>query len=329
MSDDVVHNNHKLAKTLKPQMAARPDEKGIIMNPPNDTSDEEEDWNAIDKSENKQHENADANDDKNATDAKDNRQDYVQPFAYYNATLEDDGSIKFDLLPTPKLMPPSLHSFISEVGNVENAIRALSPQKEKPKLMQELLGIARAGGTTTYFTLASSGLEQMKAEMIISIGNKIKYKYLIYYGKCAIAVVVTCLLVLGCLQFVSDNRLGMMDLNVLKNALFMQIGTAMGAWLTFAIQKREVTFQELRVLNDHATSTKVKLAVIMLISLCLFMLFITGFLNLKIGEQFSTDQLKKGTGRNFAFVLGAMIGLSESKIGITLTSKIETFMAKI
>jgi hypothetical protein len=262
---------------------------------------------------------------------EDEKEAVIKPAIYYVASMNpDDLSIKIKLLPMSKPVPAMLLSFIGEIGTVENSIHALLVKKtEIKRLMQELYGVAKVGGTSTYFNLANANLEQMKSEMIVSIGNKIKYRYLVYYAKCAATVVLACLLLLACLDIFNIQRLGIISPILLINALLMLIGTSMGAWLTFAIQKREVTFQELRVLNDHTTSTKIKLGVILTISVCLFLMFITGFLSIKIGNQFSTDSLKRAGGRNFSFVLGAMIGLSESKIGITLTSKIETLMAKI
>lgn len=257
-------------------------------------------------------------------------EELVKAFVYYKASYDkDECTITMKLLPASKPAPAPLLSFISEVLNVENSIHALLPRADKTRMMEALFGIAKVGGTSTYFGLASSNLDQMKSEMIVTIGNKIKYRYISYYAKCVGLTVFALLLLLAALEYFKVTGLGFLNIDYTKNAILMLTGTAIGAWLTFAIQKREVTFQELRVLNDHTTSTKIRLGVILLISLCLFLMFVTGFLNIKIGEQFSTDALTQATGHNFAFVLGLMIGLSESKIGLSLTSKIETLMAKI
>ena len=58
-------------------------------------------------------------------------------------------------------------------------------------------------------------------------------------------------------------------------------------------------------------------------------MFITNFLNIKVGDVFSTEELINKENKNLALLIGIFFGLSENTLGLKLTSRVASFISKI
>ena len=69
--------------------------------------------------------------------------------------------------------------------------------------------------------------------------------------------------------------------------------------------------------------------VMVFIAVVFYFMFITGFLNIEMGDTFSTKVIANYDARGFAFIVGVFLGLSETTIGPALTNRVATFTSKL
>ncbi len=250
---------------------------------------------------------------------------------YYTVKLnETEREIVLNMKKLDEPFPPEVHNFIREIDKVQNTINELFlNEKEALKKLTDLAGIAQVGGTSTYNALALNHLEQYKKEITIQKGSELKGLYLKKYGINIVYLIITSLVIIGLIDIFKVEQLPIINPVYLVNGLFLSIGTSIGAWLIFAIKKREIDFYDLRFLKDTKTAPLIRLIVILLIALCFYFMFITDFMNFKIGNSFDTATLKNIESKNMAFLIGLFFGLSESTLGAKLTSRVETFITKL
>lgn len=302
---DIVQLNNLIKSALLVQNTGEPHNKGLNLNKP--------DWKQV--------------------FAEINKTDDPNNIVYFKVLLDEKNrDIKIGLLKPKTTMPQEFFSFTQEIGRVQNAINELFiGDAEAIKELKILEGIARVGGTSTYHLLAKNHLDQYKLELVLRKGNQLKIQYLLSYGKIVLSISVICyfiaLLVTHNVPFFESYFA--IDYKYFANALFLVIGTAIGAWLCFAIKKKQVLFEDLRSLIDVKYSPRIRLAVIEAIALSFFFMFIAKFVNIEISEDFRTVNLSKDGYRNMAFLIGLFFGLSENTLGDSLTAKVDSFIAKL
>jgi len=272
-----------------------------------------------------------------ATTAK--PQDKFENTVYYRVEfIEESKKIEFYLKKLEKPFPNEVHKFIHEVSSVESTLKELYKNQKAGKnqyeneelddLLDTLQGIAEVGGTSTYNALAAGQLNDFKKEVTIRKGNKLKADYLKTYGTYIGVLSATLLLCTFLFDWLHDYPFPLINIDYLINGMFIIIGTSIGAWLILAITKREVAFEDLRVLKENKYSPVIKLFVINLIAISFYFMFLTDLVNFQIGD-FNTDYLKNPGSKNIAFLVGLFFGLSENTIGAKLTSRVETFVTKL
>ncbi|MDT7830551.1 hypothetical protein RQM65_17920 [Pricia sp. S334] len=250
---------------------------------------------------------------------------------YFTAELNDtmdDINIRFK---KPKQAWPSeLSLFVADLDKVQNTVNEIYGGKARESLMRSLAGIARVGGTSTFLELAILQLEQFRNELVLRKGDELKHSFLKALGIYSLVVIGSCLLILVLQNFrwVTFNITSMIDPVLFNNGLFILIGASIGAWLSFAIRKKEIVFSDLRILSDNKSGPLIRLIIVLLISICFYFMFLTNFVNIKIGEFFDTSNLLNIDYRNLAFLVGVFLGLSENSIGGKLTSQIDGFISK-
>lgn len=266
-------------------------------------------------------------------------QEKFENILYYRVEfLEENKKIEFVLKKLEKPFPVEVHKFIHEVSSVEGTLKELykiqktgknqQESEELDDLLDTLKGIAEVGGTSTYNALAFGQLNEFKKEVTIRKGNKLKADYLKTYGTYISGVSVMLLLLAFLFDWIKGNNIPLINIDYLINGMFIIIGTSIGAWLILAITKREVAFEDLRVLKENKYSPVIKLVVINLIAISFYFMFLTDLVNFQIGD-FNTDFLKSPGSKNIAFLVGLFFGLSENTIGAKLTSRVETFVTKL
>lgn len=194
-------------------------------------------------------------------------------------------------------------------------------------MLRRLVGIAEGGGISTYLELAKSHLEQFKNDLVLRKGSEIKLAYLKELGYVGIYIAATCLIIA---VFLYAN-IGSIDFEKLKiNNLFLTIaGVSIGTWLSFAIRKKEIVFEDLRLLSKGKRNPLLRMMVMVFIAVVFYFMFITGFLNIEMGDTFSTKVIANDDARDFAFIVGVFLGLSETTIGPALTNRVATFTSKL
>lgn len=245
--------------------------------------------------------------------------------------VEEENDIKIHLKNPKESVPIEVFKFITEVRKVKSTIIELF--KSKPENIKEhllsLTGIARVGSSPTFSQLANMHLKQLKDEIVFRRGYEMKFSYLKWLGVWAILIISLCGLayyLIMSLQLLSENTNGQV---YSIHALIMIMGSCVGAWLSFAIRKKEIAFEDLRLLNEDVKNPLMLLLIVILISLCFYLMFITNFLNVKVGNIFDTSKfIDTSENKRVALLIGIFFGLSENSIGPKLTSRADFFMKK-
>lgn len=253
--------------------------------------------------------------------------DSAQIMYYWVELIKDKRDVKINMLPNEKPIPNEVHKFIEEAGKVNSTINEIFEGDEEFKWLERLEGIVRVGSISTYSLLASTQLEKLKEDLVISNGNELKFNYLKESGKYVLILMGISFLLM--LLEMKCKVIPLVNPIYFVNYLFVIIGTAIGSWLTFAITKREVSFDDLRVLIKTKKLPLLRLVVITLIATAFYFMFITDFINIKVGENFDTASLTNESAKNVAFLIGVFLGMSENSIGAKLTTKASSFITKL
>ncbi|MBV1924465.1 MAG: hypothetical protein KUG68_10615, partial [Flavobacteriaceae bacterium] len=201
---------------------------------------------------------------------------------------EGENDIKINLRKPDDPVPNEIFKFITEIDKVQNTINELYSGNECITFLRSLSGIARVGGTSTFIELANMHLNQLKDEIVLRKGTHIKFSYLKELGIYSFSAILICFIIFYT-PYLFGFKYPVIDSIYLNNGLFIIIGASIGTWLSFAIRKKEIAFEDLRTLNENKKSPLILLIILLLIAFCFYLMFITNFLNIKIGDVFNTE----------------------------------------
>jgi len=247
---------------------------------------------------------------------------------YYRVVYEEDKeSIRIKLSKPSSEVPVEIFQFIKTVEQTERAIRFLykSEEKERLSFIASLVGLSSIGGTSTYQLLAKQQLDEMRQEIILQKGNKIKVEYIKIFG-----IVTGIIALLFLWYFSSYDLFASFDYyQLMCNCFIAIIGANIGLIVSFAIRKREIAFEDLRILSTSKHNPIIRNFILSLIAVIMYFLLATEIVNVDIGNNFSTKDINEKDYMGVAFVVGIFIGLAEKNIGVSLTKKAESFVSKI
>jgi hypothetical protein len=267
---------------------------------------------------------------------------------YYKARLTEDGK---DIIITLKKLksaaPDRLLLFSHSVQKIISTIKNLyTDDNEIKTLMIQLNGIVSIGVTSTYYELAKVQLDNFKKDIISTKGGEIKNEYLKNLGSYGIRIISGLLIILvifgiACQDLLStfaDNQetptfintnVFNIDLIMFRNCMDALLGSIVGVWLSFAIQKRVLTFEELQILHNNKQNPLIRLIIILLITFVFFVMFTTNFFNIEIASAINTKNTFKPEEAGLALLVGLLIGLAEKNIASKLTAQVDAFVGKI
>ena len=107
------------------------------------------------------------------------------------------------------------------------------------------------------------------------------------------------------------------------------LSACIGVWLSFAIQKRILTFEELEILYQNKQNPLIRLIIILLITFVFFVMFTTNFFNIEIANTINTKNIFRPEEAGLALLVGLLIGLAEKNIASKLTAQVDAFVGKI
>lgn len=221
-------------------------------------------------------------------------------------------------------IPSEQQNLVIDIGNTLATISLLykSGTLEFKKAFDQLFFIAKTGLETdpAQPALATKALTQFKNEIVDKESGKKKNEYLKQLGLRA-AIGGLPLLILGTIiNFLSCNTIicDCIRSDYIANMMILVSGTMIGVWLSFAITRTLIGFDDLAIIEKDRLEPTMRLVFTGALSVIFGFLFVKSFIEIKLGNLSSHDII---TDPVSAFVIGAILGLNEKIIGSSLTKK--------
>lgn len=217
-------------------------------------------------------------------------------------------------------VPEKQQELYVEIESTNNIIKSLHKTKNDVKKIyfNKLLSLSQAGlvGETAQPELALKSLAQLRNEMLLVEGQRIKNNYMKNLGAKALLLSSVALLAYFLsLAYKPFSPLSMYCLTI--------IGAFIGTWISFGARKFRITFEQLSLLEEDMMNPWIRLLYIGACS-AVFLLFLnTGLLSFSVGN-ISTSSIK--TSSELQLSIGILCGLVESKIGINIYKKAVTLI---
>lgn len=162
-------------------------------------------------------------------------------------------------------------------------------------------------------TLASRTLEQLKHDIVISAGSRVRNSLLKIYGIRA----SICSAIASCIAIVALNY-PIKSLPLIPYFLFMLSGAMIGAWLSLGVRTKSFIFEEMRThIRDH-TAPYIRLAFTGILTLTAGLLMKIGALQISIGSLDSNNIVSDPL---ISLTFGILFGFSEKALITTLNDK--------
>ncbi len=221
-------------------------------------------------------------------------------------------------------IPDEQQNLVIDIGNTLSTITLLYKPKtiEFIKAFDQLFYIAKTGleGDTAQPSLATKALTQFKKEIVDKESGKKKNEYLKQLGIRALIGCVPLLLIGSFINYLACNKVhcDCIQLNYIADMLILVSGTMVGVWLSFAITRTYIGFDDLAIIEKDRLEPTLRLIFTGVLSIIFGFLFIKNSIEIMIGGLSSHDIIKDPV---TAFLIGTILGLNEKIIGSTLTKK--------
>lgn len=257
------------------------------------------------------------------------------PKGNYIVTLNiETDDILFELSPTADQdIPIEQQDLLFDVESTLEIIRILYKDDSKSwaNYKDQLLKLSQVGlvGNNAQPQLAKRALEQIKIEITNNESGKIKNKYLKALGKKALLFGLPMLCVGLLFDYLFCNctlkGYGCINIKDLTSLVILWSGAMMGVWLSFAITRTTIGFNDLTILEKDRLEPSLRLLFTGLLAIIFGLLFIKKVFVISLGglvsSEISNDLIS-------AFLLGVILGLNEKILGNSLTKKTSGLLDK-
>ncbi|PZR26448.1 MAG: hypothetical protein DI535_14350 [Citrobacter freundii] len=191
------------------------------------------------------------------------------------------------------------------------------------KAFDQLFYLAKIGleGINAQPEMAAAMLKQLKKEVVDQEAGKVKNNYLRGLGKRAAMLGILPLVGGTGLHFIDQHSLiaRYIDLPGTANMLILWSGTMLGVWLSFAITRVTLEFEDLAIVEKDRLEPLLRLLFTGGLAMVFGLLFIKKAVVIELGELSSVQ-----AGRNHlvAFLMGVLLGVNERGIGRVLWRKV-------
>jgi hypothetical protein len=238
---------------------------------------------------------------------------------------KDKTDLIFEIIPDPGLeIPDEQENLVIDISNTLAIITLLYEPKtaEFNKVFEQLFYLAKTGleGDTAQPSLATKALIQFKKEVVDRESGKKKNEYLKQLGLRALIGCVTLLTIGSFINYLACKKVqcDCIELNYIADILILVSGTMVGVWLSFAITRTYIGFDDLAIIEKDRLEPTLRLIFTGVLAVIFGFLFIKNAIEIKIGGLSSHDLLKDPL---TAFLIGTILGLNEKIIGSSLTKK--------
>lgn len=254
------------------------------------------------------------------------------PKGYYNivhdgATSADKSrsTINFEINAGGQEIPEEQQLLVIDISNTLHTISLLHTKHslEFQNYFDQLFSLAKVGleGDNAQPALAAKALIQFKKEVVDRESGKRKNSYLKELGKRALSAATLLFAATWVTkEFLVDSQVCNCAFLVteLSNIGTLVAGTMAGVWLSFAITRTYLSFDDLAIIEKDRLEPTIRLVFTGLLALIFGLLFIRNAIEIKLGNLSSHSIV---TDPVTAFLIGAILGLNEKIIGSTLTKK--------
>ncbi|UYO43960.1 hypothetical protein KQX63_21720 [Rhodopseudomonas palustris] len=229
---------------------------------------------------------------------------------------------------------------LEERTPVPYRVDAIAAAKQRARSLldeyvRKLAGIAGLGLEGPHVDLAKKALIGLKLEFAGREAGRIKNDYVRRLGAWA------ALFFIGFLVAYAAIRSGTCSVTMMKEHaaqcpspwwnehktfLLAAAGASLGTWLSFAIRRLDLPFDDLALLDEHSLDPPFRIAFVVALTLMACLLFWTGALNIEIGNLKTGSESFKATG-SVALVVGLFCGLSERALATAMSNRGAAFIA--
>lgn len=238
---------------------------------------------------------------------------------------EDKSDLIFEIKPDLDVeIPDDQQNLVIDIGNTLATITLLYKPKtlEFIKAFEQLFYIAKTGleSDRAQPSLASKALTQFKKEIVDRESGKKKNEYLKQLGIRALIGCIPLLIIGSLINYLSCKNVHCDCIlsNYIANLLILVSGTMVGVWLSFAITRTYIGFDDLAIIEKDRLEPTLRLLFTGVLSIIFGLLFVKNSIEIKLGDLSSHDIINDPV---TAFLIGTILGLNEKIIGSTLTKK--------
>lgn len=247
--------------------------------------------------------------------------------------------IYFGVVPTSPSVPPPrdqadlLLAISAALGTVQHLYGDLknTPENHNPKFRSfymRLFRLAQLGLEETCFPdVATEALDHVVSDIVDGEAERVKNDHLKRLGEMAAQFGALCLslyLIVSILppEFGLLRRLNI-EPRALKSFMLLWTGSFCGVWLSYAIRSVKFTLRDLTVSDEDRLLPAIRLIFAGLLTMILGIVFDLGLAEVKLGGVSLTDFVRDP---EHAFLLGAMLGISELALPSVLARRAATYI---
>jgi hypothetical protein len=205
----------------------------------------------------------------------------------------------------------------------------LRARRLRDEYMRKLVEIGRLGLQHPHVELGNLALNGFRAEFVAQEAGRIKNTYLrilgITYGFFAIAFVI-----LYIFSVFSENPNGFWYAH--KIFFLAAGGAAIGTWLSFAIRRVTLGFEDLGILEEDLLDPSLRVIFVVILTTVVCLLFWTGAMNLEIGNL-KTSGLSDPTSKlplgAIALLVGIFCGIAERALATAVSGRAAAFVRSV
>lgn len=221
-------------------------------------------------------------------------------------------------------VPEEQKNLKAEIEKVLTVLRTLFPENENERFeeyFRPLLSLAQAGlvSDNPQTKISAHTLVELKNEIVVREGGRVKNKYMIRLGLNAILIACPLLIVALILNWLAPQ------LQIFKNFSILWVGCMAGVWISFGARKAHFRFEDLHIPEEDRLEPFVRLCFAGIITIIFGLMFSTGFVEVKTGEFLLADFTNNS---QIALLLGMVLGFSETVLPSILASKTSAFIRK-
>lgn len=201
--------------------------------------------------------------------------------------------------------------------------------------INKLAGIGRLGLEGPHTSLAKLALTSLKSEFAAREAGRIKNRYVRRLGVWAAVFAFAFLVVYVVIRInvcsgvpapkPNPCAVSWVWWDAHKTFLLAAAGAAIGTWVSFAIRRLDLPFEELSMLEEASLDPPFRIIFVVALTVTVCLLFWTGTINIEIGSLKTGPDTFKAAG-SIALLVGLFCGLSERALATAISGRAATFV---